>query len=54
MKKRIAALFLAILAAMSLVACGGKCKASGCDEEVYEDGYCEIHYLANQLSGLFG
>ena len=52
MKKLIvAALCLSMLA---LTACGLlNCKADGCDLDVYKSGYCEIHYAAQALKGLF-
>ncbi len=47
------ALFLAVaLMACSLTACKKTCKASGCDKDVYQDGYCELHYLEHELNGL--
>jgi hypothetical protein len=61
MKKKLA-LFAVIFGIMaSAVACGQKdCKAKGCSEEVYKDGYCEEHYFEKafekgleELGGLF-
>ena len=28
------------------------CKESGCDDEVYEDGYCKYHYYINAGSDI--
>ena len=48
----IAALCVSMLA---LTACGlFGCKVDGCDLDSYKDGYCEIHYAAKALEGLFG
>ena len=42
-KKLVAAL---ILIALMLSACSftPTCKASDCDSEIYQDGYCKYHY----------
>ena len=47
MRKKIAAVVLLATMAFSLSACSfsNTCKASGCDEEVYKNGYCEYHYI---------
>ena len=45
MKKKI----FAVLALGALVGCG-TCKEDGCDEEVYKEGYCELHYNLNELA----
>lgn len=50
MKKRIAALILAVMTVVAMVGCDSKCKANNCDEKAYKDGYCEIHYAAKQLT----
>ena len=47
MKKRIAAVLLVLVMAMQLAACGSTCKANGCNEEIYKDGYCTTHYYLN-------
>lgn len=46
MKKRgICVLCAVLLLVLQLAACGLiNCKESGCDEEIYEDGYCKYHY----------
>ena len=47
MKKGIAIL-MGMMAAVSLTACGSStCQVEGCENEVYEDGYCEYHYALN-------
>lgn len=58
MKRKAVVLMLVMVAAVQLTACGSKtCSVSGCDEEVYKDGYCEVHYYANEagnvINGLF-
>ena len=48
MKKRILSLFIALITVSQFTACGlFSCKESGCDDEVYEDGYCKYHYYIN-------
>ncbi len=42
-KKILAVLALGAVMMTALVSCGS-CKEDGCDEEVYKDGYCELHY----------
>ncbi|MBP3380433.1 MAG: hypothetical protein J6K77_06190 [Ruminococcus sp.] len=42
-KKFFAVLALGAVMLTALVGCG-TCKEDGCDEEVYKDGYCEVHY----------
>lgn len=45
MKKKVLCLFMALMAVLQLTACGSNtCKESGCDDEVYEEGYCKYHY----------
>ena len=48
--------FAAVLAmAISLTACGSShCKEEGCENEVYEDGYCEYHYALNVAKDAVG
>ncbi len=50
MKKKLA-LFVLVLGVMgSAAACGQKdCKAKGCSEEIFEDGYCEEHYFEKAI-----
>ena len=50
MKKKLAALLLLGALSLQLVACGNDCKADGCDKEVYEDGYCEMHYFEKAIT----
>lgn len=50
MKKKIfAVLALGAVMMTALVGCG-TCKEDGCDEEVYKEGYCELHYNLNELA----
>ena len=45
MKKRVLGVFVALITVLQLMACSpNACKESGCDDEVYEDGYCKYHY----------
>jgi major membrane immunogen (membrane-anchored lipoprotein) len=39
-------LFVMMLSSVMLSACSftQTCKAEGCDEEIYQDGYCKYHY----------
>lgn len=53
MKKKLAALLLAVMTVVALVGCDSNCKADNCNEKVYKDGYCEVHYAFNQLTDLF-
>ena len=47
MKKSLAILLSAITI-LSLASCASKtCKVEGCEDEVYEDGYCKYHYTIN-------
>lgn len=55
--KKVIALLMAGLMALSLTACGPKtCKEPGCDLEAGKDckGYCEVHYALHELENLFG
>ena len=46
MKKWIAV--LSLLEMVCLTACSAShCKAGGCNDDVYKDGYCEYHYTVN-------
>lgn len=48
MKKRALSLFVAFIAVLQLTACSSDtCKESGCDDEIYKDGYCKYHYYLN-------
>ena len=43
--KKIAVVLTTLAMAACLTACGSAhCKESGCENEVYQDGYCEYHY----------
>ena len=45
MKKRALSLFVALIVVLQLTACNSDtCKESGCDDEIYKDGYCKYHY----------
>ena len=52
--KYIGALLCAALLLLGMAACSSSCKEKGCDEEVYKDGYCELHYYAHQLGDALG
>ena len=49
MKKRVLSLFVALIAVLQLMACSliNTCRESGCDDEIYEEGYCKYHYYIN-------
>lgn len=55
--RRKAALILATTVLL-LTGCSNTCKINGCESEVYKDGLCQVHYLANEgisaLNGLLG
>lgn len=45
MKKRVFTTLLAFGMVLQLTACSfNTCKESGCDDEIYEEGYCKYHY----------
>ena len=49
-------LILVVLCAalLALASCGKKtCKVSGCERDVFQDGYCDIHYAEKALTDLF-
>ena len=52
--KKFFVLLLVVVMALAMTACSSKCKESGCSEDVYEDGYCEIHYAAHALEDALG
>jgi len=52
--KKLVLVALAALMALSLMACDKTCKVEGCEKPVYEDGYCELHLLKNEIGNLFG
>ena len=56
--KLLKTLLLVGLMLCSLAACSRTCKENGCNNKVYKDGYCELHYALHQaenlLGGLFG
>lgn len=66
MFKKLGLLVLAMSLLLTLGACGVVvCKESGCNDEVYQDGYCKYHYTINAVdsaakdvfdgfNGLFG
>lgn len=43
MKRFVVILGMAVMACM-LVSCAGITHCKECDNEVYQDGYCEYHY----------
>ncbi len=49
MKKRALSLFVALIAVLQFMACSliNTCRESGCDDEIYEEGYCKYHYYIN-------
>ncbi len=48
MRRKIMVLMMVVLVAVQLTACSKTCKADGCNEkEIYEDGYCRLHYYEN-------
>ena len=54
MKKRALSLFVALIAVLQLMACSliNTCRESGCDDEIYEEGYCKYHYYINAGSDI--
>ncbi len=50
MKKRCFLLTLIFSIMLFAAACGQKdCKAEGCSEEVFKNGYCEAHYYEKMI-----
>ena len=50
MGKKVMAAIAAAGLLLSLSACGSKhCKAQGCDDEVYKDGYCQYHFTLHAV-----
>lgn len=48
MKKKAFSVLVALGIVLQLTACSlNTCKESGCDDEIYEDGYCKYHYYLN-------
>jgi len=41
----IYAIIIAVLCILS--ACSPNCKAEGCEDEIYQDDYCQYHYVVN-------
>lgn len=41
-------LLVSISSMMLLSGCSNTCKHTDCDNEVYKDGYCKIHYATSQ------
>lgn len=62
MKKTGLLLLVTLLLALALSGCGNTCKEEGCDDEVYQDGYCKYHYTMHNVdetakgvfNGIFG
>ena len=54
MRKKVQFVLALIMVMTLLSACGepANCKAEGCDDEIYMDGYCQYHYTMQQLDGL--
>lgn len=45
MRKKVVAAIAAAGLLLSLSACGfQRCKAQGCDDKPYKDGYCQYHF----------
>ena len=43
--KKLAIVLTTFTMMLTLTACGSsQCQAEGCENEVYQDGYCEYHY----------
>ncbi len=49
MKKKVLSMFIGLGIVLLLTACSitNTCKESGCDDEIYEEGYCKYHYYLN-------
>ena len=47
--KRTSALLIALMLSVSLTACGGNCKADGCDEQATNGDYCSYHATKNNV-----
>lgn len=53
--KKIAVVLTTLAMAACLTACGSThCKESGCENEVYQDGYCEYHYAIHAAEEIVG
>ena len=54
MRRKVLCVFVALLTVLQLTACSltNTCKESGCDDEIYEDGYCKYHYYLNTGSDI--
>ncbi len=53
--KKIAVVLTTLAMAACLTACGSAhCKESGCENEVYQDGYCEYHYAIHAAEEIVG
>lgn len=51
--KKFAIVLAALVMTLALAACGSShCKE--CDNEVYQDGYCEYHYALHQAENMLG
>ena len=42
--KKAALILLMCVFILTASACGEKCTVPGCNDKVYQDGYCEYHY----------
>ena len=48
MKKKGKVMLLILITIFSVSGCTSTCKVSGCDNEIYKEGLCKTHYLAQQ------
>ena len=47
MKKQLFILILAVTMIILSACAESNCKVDGCNDEIYEDGYCKYHYTLN-------
>lgn len=52
--KKLAILVLGLMMIISLASCKSSCKHDGCEDEVYEVGYCKYHYNINKAQEAIG
>lgn len=45
--KKVFVLLTMVVMVINLTACGGITHCKECDDEVYQDGYCQYHYTIN-------